>query len=109
MCTNQMIDIVWPVQSCNHIHHSLAQKLIDEDLQAAQRKRRTKHTQFDHLLSTIFNIMNASKKGSIPKIISRTILCAGIPQVATLRDACNIFKTSNISTGTARMNTLVDY
>ena len=78
MCTNQMIDIVCPGLSRNHIRHSLAQKLIDENLQAAQRKQRTKHEQFDHQLSTIFNIMNASKKGSLPKRISRTILCAGI-------------------------------
>ena len=109
MCTNQMIDIVCPGPSRNHLRHSLAQRLIDENLQAAQRKRRTKHEQFDHLLSCIFNIMNASKKGSIPKRISRAILCAGIPRVVTLRDACNLFKTSTISTGTTRMNALVDY
>ena len=74
ICTNQMIDIVCPGPSCNHIHHSLAQKLIDENPQAAQRKRRTKHEQFHHLLSTICNIMNASKNGSLPKRISRAIL-----------------------------------
>ena len=32
-----------------------------------QRKAKTINEQFDHLISNIFSVMNASKKGSNPK------------------------------------------
>ena len=109
MCTNQMMDIICPGPSRPYFRKTLAQKLMNEHVQAGQRRIKTTVQQFDQLLSVIFNIMNASKKGSAPKKITRAILCAGVPRTNTLRKACEQFGSSYISTGTTRMEALVDY
>ena len=66
----------------------------------SQRKTKTINKQFDHLISTIFSVMNASKKGSNPKKIARAIVCAGIPKTNTLWFLCEKNNSSYVSTGT---------
>ena len=67
MCTNQMIDIICTGPSRPYFQKMLAQKLMNEHIQVGQRRIKTTEQQFDQLASVIFNIMNASRKGSAPK------------------------------------------
>ena len=76
---------------------------------ASQRKAETVNEQFDHSICILFNVMNASKRGSITKKVARAILCTGIPKTNTLWFLCEINQSSYISTGTTRMEDLVDY
>ena len=108
-CTNQLIDVICPGPSRTNLRECLAQKLISENAKAGHRRIKTTEQQFDQLLSALFKVMNASQKGSIPKKISRALLCAGVPRTNTLRKACEQFNSSYISTGTTRMEALVDY
>ena len=82
---------------------------MNENTKAGHRRIKTTEEQFDQLLSALFSVMNASKKGSIPKRITRALLCAGVPRTNTLRAACEKYKSSYISTGTTRMESLIDY
>ena len=108
-CTVQIIDAICPGPSQSQLRHTIGQRLSNENITASQRKEKTINEQFDHLISTLFKVMNASKRGSIPKKIARAILCAGIPKTSTLRFLCEKNKSSYISTGTTRMEALVDY
>ena len=108
-CTNQLIDVICPGPSRTNLRECLAQKLISENAKAGHRRIKTTEQQFDQLLSALFKLMNVSQKGSIPKKISRALLCAGVPRTNTLRKACEQFNSSYISTGITRMEALVDY
>ena len=80
-CTNQIIKAICPSPSKNQLRHILGLKLsTSPNMTLSQRKTKTINEQFDHLISTIFSVMNASKKDSNPKKIARAILCAGIPK-----------------------------
>ena len=109
ICANQLIQIICPGSSQFTLRETLAQKLMNENTQIEQRRTKTADEQLNHLLQTIFKAMNASKKGSVAKRITRAILCAGVPRTNTLRQACEKFKSTYISTGTTRMEALADY
>ncbi len=72
---------------------------MNENIQAGQRRIKTTEQQFNQFLSVIFNIINASKKGSAPRKITRAILYAGVPRTNSLRKAYEQFGSSYISTG----------
>ena len=55
---------------------------------SSQRKAKTIKEQFDHMMLTLFHVMNAPLRGSIAKKVARTILCAGIPKTNTLWYLC---------------------
>ncbi len=50
-----------------NVQQSLAQKLMNENIRVGQRRIKTTEQQFNQSLPVIFNIMNASKKGSALK------------------------------------------
>ena len=62
MYTNQIMDIICTGPSRPYFRKMLAQKLMNEHVQAGQRRIKTTEQQFDQLPSVIFNIMNAFAK-----------------------------------------------
>ena len=108
-CTNQIIEAICPGPSRSQLRHTIGQRLSNENITSSQRKVKTINEQFDHLISTLFKVMNASKRGSIPKKVARVILSAGTPKTSTLRFLCEKNKSLYISTGTTRMDALADY
>ena len=84
ICTNQLISIICPGPSGTNLRQSLAQKLINENVKAGHKKIKTAEQQFDHLLSALFKVRNASKKGSITKKNTRAILCASVPRLSLI-------------------------
>ena len=99
ICTNQLIQIICPGPLQIMLRETLAKKVMNENTQIAQKRTKSTDEQLNHLLETIFKVMNNSKKGSATKRITRAILCAGVPRTNTLRQACE-FKSTYISTGT---------
>ena len=108
-CTKKVVETICPGPSRFELQHTLGLRLSNESVTGSQRKTKTINEQFDHLVSTLFKVMNTSKRGSIPKKVARAILCAGIPKTSILRLFCEKNQSSYISTGTTRMEALVDY
>ena len=87
-CSNLMIEAIFPGPSRSPLRHTLGVNLSNENITASQRKAKTINEQFDHLISTSFNVMNTSKRGPIAKIVARATLCARIPKTTTLWYLC---------------------